>query len=122
MPKNILRGSRVKRSSKRANDFISSIGFDAPIAKHVVSINMAHMLSLHRSKEVDDEVASASLRFLGSLPEVMKLDRGTEDVHHMLEQDAIKAIGMDAAGYMNLGKSRNDQVATALRMETRARL
>ena len=122
MPKNILRGSRVKRSSKRANDFISSIGFDAPIAKHVVSINMAHMLSLHRSKEVDDEVASASLRFLGSLPEVIKLDRGTEDVHHMLEQDAIRAIGMDAAGYMNLGKSRNDQVATALRMETRARL
>ena len=122
MPKNILRGSRVKRSSKRANDFISSIGFDAPIAKHVVSINMAHMLSLLRAKEVDDVVASASLRFLGGLPEVMKLDPKTEDVHHMIEQDAIKAIGMDAAGYMNLGKSRNDQVATALRMETRSRL
>jgi len=29
---------------------------------------------------------------------------------------------MDKAGYLNLGKSRNDQVATALRMETRARL
>jgi argininosuccinate lyase len=122
MPKNILRGSRVKRSSRRANDFISSIGFDAPIAKHVVSINMAHMLSLLRSKEVDRGVASASLRFLEGLPEVMKLDANTEDVHHMIEQEAIDAIGMDAAGYMNLGKSRNDQVATALRMETRFRL
>ena len=122
MQKSILRGSRVNRSSRRANDFISSIGFDAPIAKHVVSINMAHMLSLLRSKEVDDDVASASLRFLEGLPEVMKLDANTEDVHHMIEQDAIKAIGMDAAGYMNLGKSRNDQVATALRMETRSRL
>ena len=49
---NILRGNRVKRSSKRANDFISSIGFDSPITKHVVSINMAHMLALSRSKEV----------------------------------------------------------------------
>jgi len=29
---------------------------------------------------------------------------------------------MEKAGYLNLGKSRNDQVATALRMETRSRL
>ena len=40
----------------------------------------------------------------------------------MIEQEAIRAVGMDTAGYMNLGKSRNDQVATALRMQTRARL
>jgi argininosuccinate lyase len=40
----------------------------------------------------------------------------------MIEQEAIRAIGMETAGYMNLGKSRNDQVATALRMETRSRL
>jgi argininosuccinate lyase len=119
---NILRGSRVKRSSKRANDFISSIGFDSPITKHVVAINMAHMLSLLRSKEVSKDVASACLGFLSGLPPDLKLDSSTEDVHHMIEQEAIKAVGMDTAGYMNLGKSRNDQVATALRMQTRARL
>src|ERR1039457_2161650 len=119
---NILRGNRVKRSSRRANDFISSIGFDAPLTKHVVSINMAHMLALLKSKEVRQDVASASLRFLIGLPSPLALDASTEDVHHMIEQEAIKAIGMDKAGYLNLGKSRNDQVATALRMETRARL
>ena len=119
---NILRGNRVKRSSRRANDFISSIGFDAPLTKHVVSINMAHMLSLLKSKEVSQDVASASLRFLNGLPSDLELDASTEDVHHMIEQEAIKAIGMDRAGYLNLGKSRNDQVATALRMETRALL
>ena len=119
---NILRGSRVKKSSKRANDFISSIGFDGPIAKHVVSINMAHMLALLKSKEVSSEVASASLGFLSGLPSRLDLDADTEDVHHMLEQEAIRLIGMEKAGYLNLGKSRNDQVATALRMETRARL
>jgi argininosuccinate lyase len=119
---NILRGNRVKRSSKRANDFISSIGFDSPITKHVVSINMAHMLALARSKEVTPDVASACLSFLDSLPAELELDRGTEDVHHMVEQEAIRAIGMDTAGFMNFGKSRNDQVATAIRMEARARL
>ena len=122
MAKNILRGSRVKRSSKRANDFISSISFDAPITRHVVSINMAHMLALLESKEVDEEVASKTLAFLVGVPPVLELDQQAEDVHHMIEQEAIRAVGMDTAGYMNLGKSRNDQVATALRMETRVRL
>src|SRR5580658_7871806 len=119
---NILRGNRVKRSSKRANDFISSIGFDSPIAKHVVSINMAHTLALARSKEVAPETAAASLQFLDGLPADLQLDPSTEDVHHMIEQEAIRAIGMDRAGSMNFGKSRNDQVATAVRMEARARL
>ncbi len=119
---NILRGSRVKRSSKRANDFISSIGFDSPITKHVVSINMAHMLALVRSKEVTPEVASACLAFLDGLPPDLQLDPSTEDVHHMIEQQAIRAIGMETAGYMNFGKSRNDQVSTAIRMQARSRL
>ena len=119
---NILRGSRVKRSSKRANDFISSIGFDSPIAKHVVSINMAHMLALARSREVAPEVSSACLEFLEGLPAVLELDTSTEDVHHMIEQHAIRKIGMETAGFLNFGKSRNDQVAAALRMEAREKL
>ncbi len=119
---NILRGSRVKRSSKRANDFISSIAFDGPISRHVVSISIAHVIALRRSKEVSPEVASALLGFLSRLPEGPALDAETEDVHHMLEQEAIRSIGIEKAGYLNLGKSRNDQVATALRMETRERL
>ena len=40
----------------------------------------------------------------------------------MIEQEAIRAVGMDNAGFMNFGKSRNDQVATAIRMEARRRL
>jgi argininosuccinate lyase len=119
---NILRGSRVKRSSKKANDFTSSVSFDGPLSRHVVAINEAHMLSLIRSGEVGEEEGAACLRFLDGLPEHMKVDPSTEDVHHWLEQKAVASIGMEAAGFMNLGKSRNDQVATALRMETRARL
>jgi argininosuccinate lyase len=119
---NILRGSRVKRSSKKANDFTSSVGFDGPLSPHVVRINMAHMLSLVRSREVDNKVGVECLGFLDRLPGHMKVDPSTEDVHHWLEQKAVASIGMDSAGYLNFGKSRNDQVATALRMETRERV
>jgi argininosuccinate lyase len=119
---NILRGSRVKKSSKKANRFTSSIEFDAPISRHVVKINMAHMLSLSSTREVSSEVAVACLEFFLHLPERMKLDEETEDVHHFIEQEAIRKIGMEKAGYINLGKSRNDQVATAIRMEAREKM
>jgi len=83
---------------------------------------MAHMLALLKAKEVTPDVASACLGFLDALPVEFDLDGGTEDVHHMIEQEAIRAVGMDSAGFMNFGKSRNDQVATAIRMEARSRL
>ncbi len=119
---NILRGSRIKRSSKKANNFTSSVSFDGPLSRHVVKIDTAHMLSLLRSGEVGAKEGAACLRFLGGLPEQMNVDPSTEDVHHWLEQEAVASIGMEAAGYLNLGKSRNNQVATALRMETRDRV
>ncbi|HUI00205.1 MAG TPA: argininosuccinate lyase [Nitrososphaerales archaeon] len=119
---NILRGSRVKASSKRANDFTSSVGFDGPLSRHVVEINMAHMLSLMKSGEVGEKAGTACLAFLERLPGHMKVDPSTEDVHHWLEQNAVATIGMESAGYLNLGKSRNDQVAAALRMEVRSRV
>ena len=65
---NILRGSRVKRSSKKANDFTSSVGFDGPLSRHVVAINMAHMLSLLRSGEVGKEEGAACLRLPRQAP------------------------------------------------------
>jgi argininosuccinate lyase len=119
---NILRGSRVKRSSKTANDFTSSVRFDGPLSRHVIAINKAHMVSLVRLGEVGREEGAMCLQFLDKLPDRMKIDPSTEDVHHWLEQKAVDSIGMDAAGFLNLGKSRNDQIATALRMETRARV
>jgi argininosuccinate lyase len=119
---NILRGSRVKRSTKEANDFTSSVGFDGPLSPHVVKISMAHMLALMQSGEVGTREGTACLRFLSQLPESMKVDPSTEDVHHWLEQKAVASIGIEAAGYLNLGKSRNDQVAAALRMELRERI
>jgi argininosuccinate lyase len=119
---NILRGSRIKRSSKEANDFTSSVSFDGPLTRHVVKINIAHMISLLRSGEVGEEVGIACIRFLDRFPDHLTLDPSTEDVHHAIEQKAVASLGMGAAGFLNLGKSRNDQVATALRMEVRERV
>ena len=45
-----------------------------------------------------------------------------EDVHMNVEDYLITKVGKDIGGMLNLGKSRNDQVATALRMALREQL
>ena len=39
-----------------------------------------------------------------------------EDVHMAVEEAVLKDAGTDAGGNLHIGKSRNDQVATAIRM------
>ena len=79
-------------------------------------MNQAHMISLVRSGEVGKLVGAKCLRFLDGATTLVDPDVLTEDYHQLLEQAAVDSLGVDTAGYLNLGKSRNDQVATALRM------
>ena len=97
---NILRGSRVKRSSKKANEFTSSVGFDGPLSRHVVKINMAHMLSLIALRRGGQEAGGGVPPVPRRAPGRMKVDpTSTEDVHHSLEQDAI-ACNRDGGGWL----------------------
>ncbi len=45
----------------------------------------------------------------------LNLDLSTEDIHMALENYVTEKIG-EVAGFMHTGKSRNDQVATDLRL------
>jgi argininosuccinate lyase len=116
-----IRGPRLRKPSDEALAFTSSMAADARIARHVILVNAAHMIALIHAKEVDGATGAKSLRFLltasGVRPGVK-----AEDFHQQLEQDAVDALGVETAGFMNYGKSRNDQVVTALRMELRARI
>lgn len=116
-----VRGRRLRKRSDDATAFASSIASDVHIARHVVSVNMAHMVSLLESGEVPRDVASRCIAFLIGASG-MQVDGPAEDYHQLLEQRAVDALGVDVAGYLNYGKSRNDQVATAIRMEMRCRI
>lgn len=117
-----IKGRRLKRFNDRATEFISSIEFDAPIARHVLKINAAHMVSLVRAGEVTKDVGIGCLKFLAKDPGHFRASPGAEDIHQALEQKAVDKLGVEVAGFLNLGKSRNDQVATAIRMELRERI
>ena len=114
-----IRGPRLRKPSDEALHFTSSMASDGRIARHVIRVNLAHMLALARAKEVNAGTASKCIRFLLSASPAVNPDTEAEDYHQQLEQEAVDSLGVETAGFLNYGKSRNDQVATAIRMELR---
>ncbi|MEM2339075.1 MAG: argininosuccinate lyase, partial [Nitrososphaerales archaeon] len=115
----ILRGERLKGLAPEAINFISSISHDEPLIKPVIMINQAHMIMLIEYGLVKREYGIECLKALESIPLDLKLDPKLEDVHMNIESLVIKKLGEEIGGQLNLGKSRNDQVATAIRMVLR---
>ncbi len=109
-------GKRLKKQNKEVTSYISSIFWDRRLLKQVLRINTAHTLALYEAGEISEKDAKSIVNFLKSFTIEDEVD---EDIHYLIERSAIKKLGIDVAGQMNLGKSRNDQVATAIRMELR---
>lgn len=118
----ILRGERLSEPAPESAEFTGSVADDAPLIAPVVKINMAHMLMLEKNGYVKTSDAAACLKALKAIPKKFKMDANLEDVHMNIEAFVIDRAGADAGGQLNLGKSRNDQVATAIRMVARDRI
>src|SRR5713101_366866 len=95
-----IRGPRLRKPSDEALAFTSSMASDGRIARHIIGVNMAHMAALVRGEGVDRTTAAKCMGVLLGAP-------------------SEEAPDEKAAGFLNYGKSRNDQVATAIRMELR---
>jgi len=117
-----IRGPRLRKPSDEALAFTSSMAADGRIALHVIRVNMAHMAALVNAKEVDRGTGAKCIKFLLSASPGIKPGSKAEDFNQQLEQDAVDALGAETAGFLNYGKSRNDQVAAAIRMELRLRI
>jgi argininosuccinate lyase len=116
-----LRGGRL--GSKRADvaEFTSSIKDDVRLAAAVIDINKAHVVMLMEQKIIKPQDAAKLLKALSSKLE-LKMDASNEDVHMAVEEAILQKSGVEVAGNMHIGKSRNDQVATAIRIELRKQL
>jgi argininosuccinate lyase len=98
----------------------SSSKHDLYIADVVIEINLAHILALVKGGYLTNEegrwLSSALNELLGK---VLEVPPNMEDVHMVIEDDVTKKVGPDLGGKLHTGKSRNDQVATAIRMRLR---
>ncbi|HLE75323.1 MAG TPA: argininosuccinate lyase, partial [Candidatus Bathyarchaeia archaeon] len=117
----ILHGGRIASLRKDVAKFTSSIKDDVKLSKAVVDINKAHVIMLMEQKIIKWSDGAKLLEALTKHSDI-KLDSSAEDVHMALEEAVLKEAGWEVGGNLHIAKSRNDQVATAIRMELRKNL
>jgi len=115
----LLRGGRLRTANKNVTNFISSFEDDRRIARSVILVNQAHVIALTKAQVISRHKARRILKALRQLEGQRIPKRGLEDVHVFIEESVINGTGLDIGGLLNLGKSRNDQVTTAVRMTLR---
>src|SRR3954471_8153368 len=98
-----------------------SLGFDYKLLKHDIVGSLAWARALSRAGVLSEDELVRITNFLVDLaqravknPE-LPLGSGQEDVHSWVEAELIKAVG-DLGKKLHTGRSRNDQVATDLRL------
>jgi argininosuccinate lyase len=118
----LLRGGRIGSARKDVTAFTSSIKSDKKLLKAVIKINQAHVAMLMEQKIIKQQHGAKLLQALTELDPKMKLNPSIEDVHLAVEEEVNKKVGLETGGNLHIAKSRNDQVATAIRMELRENL
>ena len=101
----------------------ASIGFDQRLARHDIEGSLAHAAMLAATGIITDSDAKAIRE--GLLTVLSEIETGTfrfqvalEDIHMNIESHLQKLIGTPA-GRLHTARSRNDQVATDLRLWVR---
>jgi len=119
----LLRDARLGSKKKEVVDFTSSIRADQRLLENVVRINRAHVIMMAECHVLDRKKAATLLEALGKIDlnaDITETD--TEDIHMYVEESVLGAAGQEIGGDLHIGKSRNDQVSTAIRMTLRERL
>jgi len=95
---------------------------DKRIATSTVLVNQAHVITLTRAGVIPKSAAKKLLRALRRIDPDTFSNHNIEDVHMYVEQYVTARTGRGVGGLLHIGKSRNDQVATAVRMSLRTEL
>ncbi len=116
------KGRFEKEMEASASSYTDSLEEDVRLFKPVVQINMAHTIMLADRGIISKPDSSKILKSLLNLynTDVAKLDMSPEfeDIHMVVEEFVIKEAG-EVGGKMHTAKSRNDQVAGAIKIALR---
>ena len=109
-----------------AADFGRSIEVDVELAIEDIAGSIAHVEGLQRANLLTEQEAEALLDGLRGIAAdvrdgTVEWDPAHEDIHMNVEMELTRRIGA-VAGKLHTGRSRNDQVATDLRLYLRRRI
>ncbi|GIG38014.1 argininosuccinate lyase [Cellulomonas pakistanensis] len=101
-----------------------STQFDWRLAPQDIAGSQAHARVLHAAGLLDDDALAGMLDALERLRAdvasgAFVAAESDEDVHGALERGLIERAGADLGGRLRAGRSRNDQIATLVRMYLR---
>ena len=101
-----------------------STHFDWRLARHDIAGSRAHARVLHGAGLLTDDELHGMLAGLDRLDQDVADGTFTpvpadEDVHTALERGLLERVGPDLGGRLRAGRSRNDQIATLIRMYLR---
>lgn len=101
-----------------------STHFDWRLARLDIAGSRAHARVLHRAGLLDDDALAGMLDALDRLDADVASgafgpEPSDEDVHGALERGLIDRAGAELGGRLRAGRSRNDQIATLVRMYLR---
>jgi argininosuccinate lyase len=120
-----LWGGRFTGSPAEALFALSrSTHFDWRLAPYDLAGSRAHAKALRRAGLLTDDELAAMIQGLDALDSEVATGafwpaERDEDVHSALERRLVELVGTELGGRLRAGRSRNDQIATLIRMYLR---
>jgi len=116
-------GRFAKKTNPLVDAYTGSLDIDATLYSHDIRASIAHARMLARQRIIPRADANAIVRGLREIEREIErgefpFDASLEDIHTNIEARLAEKIG-DAAGRLHTARSRNDQVATDLRLYTK---
>lgn len=121
-----FRGILKEKQNPKVSEYLSSLKEDVYLVRYEINLLIAHTLSLLKSEVIERKKARKILRALLRLRKDKRFINRIKnvsymgspefyDIHPIIENYIIEKTGMEYGGYLNLGKSRNDAIATDMR-------
>ncbi len=109
---------------ERALRFTSSMLVDKWLFEYDIMVDKVHVVMLKNQGIISNDAADAILKSLEIIREkgYGSLNKDAEDVHIAIESVLIDMIGEEYGGMLHVGRSRNDEVATCIRMALREQI
>jgi argininosuccinate lyase len=124
MTQNIIRKGRLAEFDEHASRFVSSIVADEWLFRYDILVDLAHLRMLKKQAIIAQTSYEALKTSLLNIKErgYAQLQKDVDDVHIAIETALTEEVGNAQAGWLHVGRSRNDEVSTCVRMALRDEL
>lgn len=124
MTPDIIRRGRLAALNELAAHFISSRATDEWLFRYDILVDIAHVTMLKRQGIITQTRHELLVAALGRIYArgYSALPSTADDVHVAIETALIEDVGSEHGGWLHVGRSRNDEVVTCIRMALRDEL